>query len=660
MKLAEVAFNVPVDKNFFYLIPEGLPLTPLLRVKADFAGRKLIGFALRIVDEDEVKSEVQGIKLKTIEAVLDSEPILNEKTLALAEWLHRTYLSPLGEVLAAMTPSGVRPKKVEFPYQYRGILSHLNEEQRIAFREIAPAIGKGGGFLIHGVTGSGKTEVYKHLAKHAIEKGYSVIILIPEISLTPQTLERFYEAFGESIAVYHSRLSKGERNGEWQRCLRGEARVVIGPRSAIFAPMKNLGLIIIDEEHETSYKSGQSPRYHARQVAFQRMKSDGAALVLGSATPQVESYYHAKSGTLKRIELKERFGNKGLPETEIIDMKSEESGNVFLSTVLFEKITGVLAQKKQTLLFLNRRGFSPSLICKSCGHTFMCPNCAVNLSFHKYERLMQCHYCGHEEPVPHSCPECGSLEIEEIGVGTERLEEILRSTFPSAAIERMDLDTMKKKHSYSEILSRVKKGDVDILIGTQMVAKGHDIAGLQLVGALYPDIMLSIPDFRSGERTFTLLTQAIGRAGRREEKGMAVIQTFLPEHSAITTAAVQDYIAFYESEIEKRKAFHYPPFSRLGRIVIRGREQEKVSAMAEILRSKLRDLSRKYRQIQILGPVTCPLEKLNNQFRYHIIMKAKFAPDILSLMEEIRDAFQSEKLSKFLHLELDIDPVNLT
>ncbi len=657
MLYAEVAINIPLDDNFYYLIPEDLNVKRLQRVLVNFSGRQETGFVIQVHTQDEICEKIKDINIKPVLEIIDEDPIINESTLEIASWMSNYYFSTFGETLFAITPSAKRWKKYRHSFQYTGHLAHLNDEQNSALQEIESGLGKNKTFLIQGITGSGKTEIYKHLVKKMLSLGKSSIILIPEISLTPQTLERFYQTFGEEVSIYHSKLTQNEKLGEWLRALHGEAKVVIGPRSAVFMPVINLGLIIIDEEHETSYKSNNSPRYHARQVAYHRAKKNKADLILGSATPQLESYYYARNNVFHLIELKKRYGGSKLPSVEIADLKNEENKN-FITEKFLKKIIETVNQKKQVLIFLNRRGFSPVLICRDCGHTFLCPNCNLSLTYHKSIRKITCHHCGHAESIPDICPNCGSSNLKELGSGTEKIESILSSQFPAYRIDRMDLDTTKKRDSYLTILQKVKRKEVDILIGTQMVAKGHDIAGIQFVGVILPDIMLNIPDFRSVERTFVLLTQVIGRAGRRDIRGEAMIQTYLPDHYAITLAAEQNYLAFYQREIEVRKAFLYPPFVRLGRIVFRSTNIDKLKAFVEETKIWLKK-NPANKKLIIFGPISCPLEKLKNNYRYHIIIKSQDINEISKFIQLIKTFFKKLPYSRFLYMEIDIDPLSI-
>ncbi len=659
MNYAEVAVNVPIDETFYYSVPDELEVKRLQRVLVNFAGRLLTGFVMSIANHDEIKDKIEGMKIKPVMQVIEEDPVIDENTIETALWMSRFYLSPAGETLSAITPSARKPKKYSHSFSYTGYLAGLSKEQETAFDKIQSGIGKGGTYLIHGVTGSGKTEIYKHLVKKMLSLGKSSIILIPEISLTPQTLERFYESFGNEVSIYHSKLTQSERFGEWLRALHGQARVIIGPRSAVFMPVRNLGLIIIDEEHESSYKSGNSPRYHARQVANFRAKKEKALLVLGSATPQIESYYFALNRTFQLIELLKRYGDIKLPSVKISDLRDEKTGNIITAEFL-NKIIETVERGKQVLIFLNRRGFAPVMLCRDCGHNFPCPDCNLALTYHKISMKLICHHCGFALPLPLKCPSCGGANLAELGSGTEKLEGILKNQFPSYRIERMDLDSTRGRNSYIDILKRVKNKEVDILVGTQMVAKGHDIAGIQFVGVVLPDIIMNIPDFRSVERAFVLLTQVIGRAGRREERGEALIETYLPDHYAVKMAAEQDYKSFFNMEIEKRKLFEYPPFVRLGRVVFRCADQSKVMEFTGRIREWIDETRKSFGPgLKILGPVTCPLEKLKNNYRYHIIIKSRDAKEINGYIRSLKEFAAKLPGSRFIYMEIDIDPVSL-
>ncbi|HEY5297210.1 MAG TPA: primosomal protein N' [Verrucomicrobiae bacterium] len=541
-------------------------------------------------------------------------------------------------------------------------------------------------FLLHGVTGSGKTEIYLQALAHALEQGKGAIVLVPEISLTPQTVERFKARFSSGklqtlVAVLHSHLSAGERHDEWHKIRQGRARIVIGARSAIFAPVEPLGLIIVDEEHETSYKQEEAPRYHARDVAIMRGQMENAVVVLGSATPSLESFYNCKRGKFSLLELPERVDNQKMPHVRVVDMRQaahKEKGTPLFSPQLKEAIHQRLDRGEQTILFLNRRGYSTSLQCPKCGYVCNCPNCSLALTFHRQEQKLACHICGHIEKVPLVCPKCKNPAIRFSGTGTQRVEETLAKLFPKARIKRMDADTMKRKDDYRKVLGDFRAGKIDILVGTQMIAKGLHFPNVTLVGIIYADLALHQPDFRAGERTFQLLTQVAGRAGRGDVEGEVFVQAFAPFHPAIQYARRHDFNGFYEQEIEFREQLKYPPVSRVALLTLKGRNEEKVKFSAEhlrkVLESKLqeskvqspkskdpaRDTTLDFRHwtldLTISGPAPAPLLRAETFYRYQIMLRTRA---MSALSRELARIIQSLALPEDVTLAVDIDPVNL-
>lgn len=475
--------------------------------------------------------------------------------------------------------------------------------------------------LLHGVTGSGKTEIYLQTIEKVLAEGKQAIVLVPEISLTPQMVERFVGRFGDRVAVTHSRLSLAERHDQWKKARLGEASVMIGPRSAVFAPFPNLGLIIMDEEHEHSYRSELTPKYHAAAVAKKRCELTGALLLLGSATPSVDTYYQAAEGKIHLLELPKRIGESGLPSVSIVDMRLElaEGNRSIFSLALAQGLEETLAAGKQAILFLNRRGYSTFVSCRKCGYVATCDNCAVSYTYHAAEQKLRCHYCGKEQDAPKVCPACGSPYIRYFGTGTQRAEEAVKKRFPQARVLRMDADTTRKKDSYLEILSAFGRGDADILIGTQMIAKGHDFPGVTLVGVLAADLSLHFGDFRSAETTFQLLTQVAGRAGRGNDPGRVYIQTYSPEHYAVQYAAKQDYPSFYREETALRMQMDYPPFSHIASLLVTGAEEKScIEASRELADILLNDDA-----LEVLGPAPAVISKLKGVYRWRILVKAK-------------------------------------
>lgn len=483
-------------------------------------------------------------------------------------------------------------------------------------------------FLIHGVTGSGKTEIYLQLIEYMLSLKKQAIVLVPEISLTPQTVERFVSRFGEKVAIFHSRLSLGERYDEWRKAKDGLVDIVVGARSAVFSPLKNLGLIVIDEEHESSYKSSMNPKYNTIEVAQKRCDLEAATLILGSATPSIETYYKCEKDIYTRLELKYRVNKRALPKVEIVDMKEElNAGNKSIfSRKLFYAIKENLSNNKQTILFLNRRGFSSFISCRKCGYVVSCKDCDISMTYHITNNILKCHYCGKGESVPTKCPECGSKYIKYFGIGTQKIEEYIKRYFPKAVIARMDVDTTSKKGSHERILDKVKNGDVDILIGTQMISKGLDFHNVTLVGIIAADINLNLPDFRAGERTFQLITQVSGRAGRGIHEGKVILQTYEPNHYSIQYAKEHDYIKLYHNEIILRKEFNYPPFTNLINIIISSKDMMQSERITNEFWNLLLDYIKNnisdYDINNMFGPNPAPIAKIKNNFRYQILIKS--------------------------------------
>lgn len=514
-----------------------------------------------------------------------------------------------------------------------------------------------GKYYIHGITGSGKTAVYIALIEEILKRGRQAIVLIPEISLTYQTLKRFYSRFGHKVSVMNSTLSQGEKYDQIQRAMGGDIQVIIGPRSALFTPFPHLGLVIIDEEHETSYKSELSPKYHAREVAEEVARLNGASLVLGSATPSMEAYYQVKQGKYKLFSLTKRLAGGSLPRVEVVDLREElKNGNrSIFSLSLQEKMADRLKRKEQSILFLNRRGYSGFISCRSCGYVMRCPHCDVSLSEHSDGKL-HCHYCGYTIPRVRLCPECGSKYILGFKVGTQQIEQKLMELFPGIRVLRMDADTTRTKDSYEQILSAFAKGQADVLLGTQMIVKGHDFPGVTLVGVLAADMSLAFGDFRSGERTFQLLTQAAGRAGRGTLAGEVVIQTYQPEHYSIQFAAAQDFEGFYEQEMDYRALMQYPPAGHMMAIQIFGAKEPRVKTLAEDFGDYLKILT-KQKPIQVLGPAVAAIAKVRDIYRYVIYVKAVKLETLLilknALDERKRNMHNGQEMVQY-----DFDPVN--
>ncbi|HVY68701.1 MAG TPA: primosomal protein N' [Verrucomicrobiae bacterium] len=557
----------------------------------------------------------------------------------------------------------------------------LNAEQTAALAEINAAMepgaadaapetssppGAGGVFLLHGVTGSGKTEVYLQAIAHSLERGRGAIVLVPEISLTPQTVERFKARFSSGplrtlVAVLHSHLSTGERHDEWHKIRQGRARIVIGARSAIFAPVDPLGLIIVDEEHEHSYKQEEAPRYHARDVAVVRGQMEKAVVVLGSATPSLESFYNVQRGKYALLELTIRADEKKMPVVRVVDMRQEtrkQKGTPIFSQQLREAILQRIEKREQVMLFLNRRGYSTSLQCPKCGYVAGCPNCSVSLTYHRHSQLLCCHICGHEETAPSLCPapQCKSPGIRYSGLGTEKVEDTLTKLFPQARVTRMDSDTLKRKEDYRRILGDFKTGKIDILVGTQMIAKGLHFENVTLVGVIHADLSLHQPDFRASERTFQLLTQVAGRAGRGDVEGEVIVQAFTPFHPAIQYARRHDFAGFYEQEIEFREQLRYPPISRAALLTLKGRNEDKARLSAEHWRKEIEKAAGSLKDLVIAGPAPAPLLRAETFYRYQLMLRTKLMSRLSQVLAKLSETVA---LPDDVSLTIDIDPVNL-
>ena len=521
----------------------------------------------------------------------------------------------------------------------------LNEEQEVAFEKIKENLKESSSkpLLIHGVTGSGKTELYLQAIRLCLERDQGAILLVPEISLTPQSVERLKSRFATDqkteVAVLHSHLSSGERHDEWHRIREGRARIVIGARSAVFAPVKNLGLIVVDEEHENSYKQQEAPRYHARDVAIMRGKLERVSVLLGSATPALESYYNAKEGKYDLTVLKKRVDEQIMPIMQIVDMRHEATrgqGIPVLSRKLYEGVLSRLEKKEQIILFLNRRGFSSSVMCVACGYVAMCPNCSVALTFHRTQGKVRCHWCDHTENPPRVCPQCQDPRIRYVGLGTERVEEVISSAFPQATVQRMDSDTMRRKGSHQRVLKDFKLGKIDILVGTQMIAKGLHFPNVTLVGIVFADLALHLPDFRAGERVFELLTQVAGRAGRGKVKGEVVVQSFTPFSPSIQFARHYDFEGFYDQEIEFRKEFHYPPFCRCTLITLKSRSEERANFYATYLSKVLSEKNWSNTMVSHAAPA--PMAKIQGWYRYQVLIRTTRSTALSRYLKEVLSA----------------------
>ena len=660
MQYLEIILNLPVNQGFTYsyLPPENEKpeLVPAIGKRAEimFGNKKTQGFIIRISDTIPESCPVEPGKIKPIKRVIDKEPLFGKELIEMAQWISRYYLCTLGEAVFSIIPSGRRDTSAGgFGFEEEvgeKKKNELSDEQKKAVEEI---LGSNGFHYLYGPTGSGKTEVFLSLAETILEQGKGVIYLVPEIGLTGQVVKAVAERFGNTAAVLHSGLTPSQRLSEWHRIMHKEARVVVGARSAIFAPVPDLGLVIIDEEHDSSYKSGNNPRYHARQVAMHRCSKLKIPLLMGSATPSVEAWYGMKTGSIIRHTLTKRLAGGEMPHISCVDL-TMFTGDGCISKPLEDAINKTIAQKHQTILFLNRRGFTHFFRCNHCGYELVCKNCSVPLTYHKTENRLRCHYCGWSTYPPESCPQCGSLDIGSSGFGTEYIEAETRAKFPNARILRLDTDVLKSKDELLTSLEDFRQGKYDILLGTQMVAKGLNFPKLELVGVILADAGLHMPDFRAGERTFSLITQVAGRAGRYFPEGKVIVQTYSPGKGPVFYACQNRIQDFYESELSERELLDFPPFSRLLRLVFRSFNKR---LAAETARDAVKILSESSpRGMEIIGPAECPIEKINSSWRYQILLKGS---SIVPLQTAARKLLFDYTHNQNVYIEYDVDPVSL-
>lgn len=673
MQYLEIILNLPVNQGFTYsYIPpekEKPELIPEIGKRAEimFGNKKTQGFIISISDKIPESCPVEPSKIKPIKRVIDKEPLFGKELIEMANWIARYYLCTLGEAVFSMIPSGRRDSSAGgFGFEEevgKQKKNELSEEQKLAVEEILKSRcgsitseKKSDTSLFHylyGPTGSGKTEVFLSLAEKILETGKGVIYLVPEIGLTAQVVQAVSERFGNTAAVLHSGLTPSQRLSEWHRIMHKEARVVVGARSAVFAPVPDLGLIIIDEEHDGSYKSGNNPRYHARQVAMHRCTKLKIPLLMGSATPSVEAWYGMQNGSIKRHLLTKRLAGGQMPHISCIDL-SYYPGDGCISKPLEDAINKTLSKGHQTILFLNRRGFTHFFRCNQCGYELVCKNCSVPLTYHKAENRLRCHYCGWSTYPPESCPQCGSLDIGSSGFGTEYIEAETRAKFPNARIVRLDTDILKNKEELIETLEDFKNGKYDIMLGTQMVAKGLNFPKLELVGVILADAGLHMPDFRAGERTFSLITQVAGRAGRYFPDGKVIVQTYSPGKGPILYACQNRIEDFYRSELAEREMLDFPPFSRLLRLVFRSFNK---GLAAETARDAVKILAEGAPHgMEIIGPAECPIEKINSSWRYQILLKGS---SIIPLQTAARKLLFDYTHNQNVYIEYDVDPVSL-
>jgi len=666
---AEIALALPMDRTFHYSIPTDMKSQTEVGKRAwvEFGKKDMVGYVVGLSKIAEVES------VKPLKSVIDKDPIASSEMLKLCRWISETYLCSLGQAIDAVIPSVLKKGKVsvkprsgkveELKLPSRTFPLSLTAEQKKVLENVLYKIEKESymAFLLHGITASGKTEVYLQSIESVLKKGKSSIVLVPEIALTPQTVERFTSRFGEEVAVIHSALLGSMRYREWKRIKDGIAKIVVGARSAIFSPVKNLGLIIVDEEHETSYKQEDVPRYHARDVALLRAQLSNCPVILGSATPSLESYYLAKKKRLELVKLTKRIDDKDLPRVKIVDMRMELATRkklVMFSKVLIDHIQRSLDKKQQVMVFLNRRGFSTYVNCKKCGLVLKCKRCDSVLVYHYESKGLICHYCNYRMRPPDICPKCNSSYMKYFGIGTEKVESELARLFPQARISRMDTDATVKRGSHDRILGEFKKHNVDILVGTQMIAKGLDFPKVTLVGVVNADVTLNLPDFRASERTFNLLTQVAGRAGRGEEGGEVIIQTYAPSHYAILDASKHDYDKFFEDEIKARKELSFPPFTHIIKLTLRSRNEKRVVDGSEKLKEFLNEnIPDSYKKtLEIVGPAPAPMSRVRGYYRWNILLKDK---NRSLISQALKKALEHYRRPSGVLLAIDVDPISM-
>lgn len=650
-KYLQVVFNIPVKSTYTYenLETDGEYKNYFgYRVEARLGNRKLIGFVI-----GGTKNKPEGFTIKPILRVVDDAPLYSEKLLGIAKWMADFTMCSVGEALSTMLPGGKKekglpdtgvedipdPKDITLSDEQSYAINTILEQQSSVF------------YYLFGITGSGKTEVFLQVAKEVLNRGEAVIYLVPEISLTHQVVDTLKTRFSQGVAVLHSHLTPSQKLKEWRRIQSGEAPLIIGARSAIFAPCEKLGLIIIDEEHENSYKAGNTPRYSARQVAMKRAQIEGAKLVMGSATPSIESWKLMEDGRITRLNLTKRLSGGAVPKSVIVDMKREQG---VLSKHLIDKIKETKELGRQTILFLNRRGFSYFYHCNSCGYEMVCRNCSVAMTYHKHRDRMICHYCGYQTPPVKVCPECNSLDISSTGFGTEHIEEEINKIFPNYTLARLDSDTVTKKTVLKQTLSSFKRGEIDILLGTQMVARGLNFPGVKLVGVILADTGLKMPDFRAEERTFSLIVQVAGRAGRYAPDGEVIIQTFMPKNRAINYAANSNLLEYYREELETREFLEFPPFSRMIRLVFRSKRLNdllhNITEFRDELERRVQD------HAEILGPSECPISLMSGNHRHQLIIRTTNLNKVHGLTYSLLQQF---KVPSHIYIEIDVDPITL-
>lgn len=654
----EVIFNLPIEHGYDYRVPAEFAAAakPGMRVQVPFGPRRMIGLIRAVRDTSQVR------EAKDIQRLIDPVPAIAAEAFGLAAWMRGYYGCSLGEACSAMVPSALRliqgrGMRGEGPGKNMVVASAphpppLTPQQQAALDPILDKLRtrKSQTFLLHGVTGSGKTELYLRAIAATLEQGRSAIVLVPEIALTPQMIDRFRERFGTDVVLWHSRMTARQRGDQWQRLLDGQSRIVVGTRSALFAPVRDPGIIVLDEEHDPSYKQDQTPRYHARETAIARARLTNAVVVLGSATPSVESYYRAQAGEYALLTLPERVTPHPLPRVTIIDMREQRSRA--FSDPLRLALQRVVDKHEQAILLLNRRGFARVALCPLCGTAVRCAECVIPLVYHAESGQLICHYCNARRPIPDTCPACRKSPLKLRGAGTERIESELHRLFPASGIGRMDTDTTRGRDAHRKLYDSIKTQEIELLVGTQMVAKGLDIPEVTLVGVISADTALNLPDFRAGELTFDLLTQVAGRAGRGNQPGHVIVQTYCPTHYAIVAAGRHDYRAFYAAELEMRKRLDLPPLTHLIEITVQGSRKERVQETAEALREAIVERING-RWMTVLGPAPHRLMRLRKTYRWRLVLKTRRVEQAIDLVRAVAPGRKFHGLP----LILDVDPL---
>ncbi|GHT53749.1 hypothetical protein AGMMS50233_00370 [Endomicrobiia bacterium] len=646
MIVLEVSIPVPLNKNFYYLPPESINPEYVVgkRVRVQFGKRTLTGYTISSLNIEENNS----LKLKRIIEIIDRDSLITSETMELANYISKNYVCSLGEALASIISVSMKPPKriskvKNTPTEIAQERHILNIDQNKAVNLINKSLEKNiyASFLLHGVTASGKTEVYINAIEYALKQNKAAIMLIPEISLTPQFVYVMTKRFGSKIGVWHSGISNIEKYKLFSKAKSGDIEIMIGARSAVFAPFEDLGIIVIDEEHEHTYKQEQKPSYDAREIAKWRGNYHNAVVVLGSATPSLESYKDALENKTNLIELNERIDGKELPEVKVVSLKNRFFKSSLLLSETVDAISKALSRKEQVIVFLNRRGYSPVIMCRKCASVYQCPKCSISMVFHRNPDSLKCHYCGEIKSLPVACSACKSREVTVFGTGTQKVEDELKKLFKTARIFRLDGDTASLKENYEKAYNGIKNEEYDILLGTQMIAKGFDFPRVSLACVIDADTSLYLPGFKSVEKTFQLITQVAGRSGRGDIRGSVIVQTNLPNHYAIEHAKNHDFVSFYNVEIEQRKKLFYPPYCDVAKISIRNKDEKKAAKDSEKLISFLEELVKSYKLgLKLLGPVSAYISKLNNIYRKHIIIKGE-RENILKLAIFLDDFKQS-------------------